>query len=467
MIDPQISACEMLSGLSAGRFGAGDLVEALAVPLRQARALNAMMPLEMDLPGQAEASDRRRGSGGAGALEGLPVTVKDNIALTGWPTTGGSPALAEHRPPQGEAIARLQAAGAIFTGKTNLHELAFGITGENACTGPARNPFDPSRLAGGSSSGGAAAVALGACAIAIGTDTGGSCRVPAAHCGIVGFRPSTYRYPIDGYLRLSPSRDTLGIMARTVADIALADAVIAPETGPSAPVDPQRLRIGVVRVEPCEPSVAEAFRHCLSRLRQAGVELVDIDLSDALAADEACGFAIALYETALSIGSLAEAACGMNLAEFAATIASPDVRALIESQCGDQAVPPQVYAEAVTVHLPRLRVAYARALESVDALAYPTTPLTAPPVQPGETVSVGGAQIPVFPAYTLMSRPDSMAGIPTISLPGGLADGLPTGFQLAGRAGQDRRLLAIAEQVEALLPPRPVPIAMEEFAGDA
>ena len=457
MIDPQMSGGDMLAGLSSGAFTATDLALSLAAPLERARRLNALIPLDIDVSGQAAAADARRASGTAGLLDGVPITVKDNIALDDWPTTGGSPALADYRPARGTAIDRLLAAGAIVTAKTNLHELAFGITGANACTGPARNPFDPKRLAGGSSSGGAAAVALGACAIAIGTDTGGSCRVPAAHCGVVGFRPSTYRYAIDGYLRLSPSRDTLGIMARCIADVALADSVIAPEHGALPPIAARGLRIGIIRFAPLDTGVAQAFEHCLDRLQQAGIELVEVDISEAIAADEACGFVIALYETARSIGTLAREACGMDLTAFAETIASPDVRALIASQCGADAVPPEVYAEAVTVHLPRLRAAYARALESVDALACPTTPLTAPPVDIGETIELGEARLPVFPAYTMVTRPDSMAGVPTISLPGGLAGGLPTGFQLTGRAGQDRRLLAIAQCLESILPPRPVP----------
>ena len=439
------------------------MIKALAQPLHQAQALNAIMSLEMELTTQASASDERRRKGILGVLEGVPITVKDNIALSGWPTTGGTPSLQNYNLAEGEAVGRLREAGAIITGKTNLHELAFGITGENAHTGAVRNPFDQGRLAGGSSSGAAVCVAVGACAIAIGTDTGGSCRIPAAHCGIVGFRPSTYRYPIDGYLRLSPSRDTLGILARNVCDVALADAVIAPERPAREQVQLAGLRIGVVRVEPCDAAVWQAFEDGLARLRSAGAELVSVDLTQAIAADEAGGFVIALYETARSIAALAQAACGQTLAEFTTTIASDDVRATIASQCGADAVPPEAYAEAVTMHLPRLRHAFAQALSQVDVLAYPTTPIVAPMAGAGDMAMVGDVTMPVFPAYTLMTRADSMAGVPTISLPCGLAGGLPTGFQLAGRAGQDRRLLAIAEAVEAAFPKRPVPPDLKEF----
>lgn len=462
MIDTLASGAKQIEQLAAGVFKAADLAEALSKPLEDAHVLNALRPLDLKIDVQAGLSDARRASGATGALEGLFVSVKDNVALDGYPTTGGNPMLAAYEPREGRAVARLRAEGAIFTAKTNLHELAFGITGANAHHGEVRNPFATDRLAGGSSSGAAVAVAVGACAVAIGTDTGGSCRVPAAHCGVVGFRPTTYRYPIDGYLRLSPSRDTLGVLARSVRDIDLVDRIISPEPDTPRQGADYKPRLGLVRVSPIDPNVNETFERAVAMLESSGYEIVEVDLSEALAADEACGFAIALFETAASMARLARTACDIDLSTFADAIASPDVRGLIASQCGPQAIPQPVYAEAITLHLPRLRVGFSRALEGVDALIYPTTPLTAPRVDHREMVQVGETEMPAFPAYSLMTRPDSMAGVPAVSLPCGVADGLPVGLQLVGRAGQDRALLRLAQEVEWLLPARPIPHFLKE-----
>jgi indoleacetamide hydrolase len=434
-----------------------DMLKELAPAIDRATALGAILPVDLAAHSQAVASDERRSAGQAGPLEGMMISIKDNVAVNGAPTSGANRSLVNYFPKEGLAVNRLRCAGAILTAKTNLHELAFGITGSNSFTGPVLNPFDSSRLAGGSSSGAAVAVALGACTAAVGTDTGGSCRVPAAHCGVVGFRPTTGRYPAGGYLTLSPSRDTLGLIARTVADIAQIDSVIADDATPLSKLDIRHTVFGVVRVNPIDPDVAASFEIVLEQIGISGGHLVEVDLSEAIAIDEACGFAIALYETAQSVTILARDACSMSLNDFAQAIASPDVRDLISSQAGADAIPATVYQEAVDITLPRLRNAFAVAMADVDVLIYPTTPLTAPRKDHGELVEVGGVLIPAFPAYSLMTRPDSMAGLPSISLAAGLANRLPTGVQLTGKPGTDRSLLALASAIEAILPPRPVP----------
>jgi indoleacetamide hydrolase len=436
-----------------------DTLLALAPAIACAKALGAILPVDLDAHSQAAASDHRRTTGQAGPLEGMMISIKDNIAVNGAPTSGATPLLAEYFLEEGSAVKRLRAAGAIFTAKTNLHELAFGITGSNSCTGPVLNPFDRSRLAGGSSSGAAVAVAVGACVAAIGTDTGGSCRVPAAHCGVVGFRPTTGRYPANGYLTLSPSRDTLGIIAGTVTDIAKIDGVIAKDETQLARAEITNTVFGFVRVHPIDPDVATTFEAALEYIKKAGGQLVEVNLSEAIAADDACGFTIALYETAQNITALALNSSSLSLNDFAQAIASPDVRHLIASQAGEGAIPEAAYQEAIEIVLPRLRNAFAAAMTDVDVLIYPTTPLTAPPENHDDLVDVGGLMIPIFPAYSLMTRPDSMAGLPSISLAAGLTNGLPTGVQLLGKPSEDRKLLAIALALEAVLPPRPVPPA--------
>ena len=160
-----------------------------------------------------------------GPLAGVPIVVKDNIAVPGVPTSAGSPLLADRPEPVGAAVERLLDAGASIVATASLHELAFGITGWNDWTGMPTNPIAPERVPGGSSSGSAVAVARGVVDVALGTDTGGSARIPAACCGIAGFRPTTGRYPSDGLVLLSPTRDTIGVLGRTVDDVRAVDAV--------------------------------------------------------------------------------------------------------------------------------------------------------------------------------------------------------------------------------------------------
>lgn len=457
-IDPQASAIEMLGALDSGDLSAIDLLAALAPAMERTATLGGTLGDAIDASPAARASDARRAAGHAGRLEGLPISVKGNIGLDGIPTSGATPLLADHSLAEGGAIARLRAAGTVIALRTNLHELAFGITGANAHSGDGRNPFDPDFLAGGSSCGAAISVATGAVPIALGTDTGGSCRVPAAHCGVVGFRPTTGRYPCDEMIDLSPSRDTLGLFARTVADIALADGVIAADTKPLSPPEPRTLRLGCVRFAPIDPQVAATFDAALAALAAAGVTIEDRDLSAAIAADDACGFPIAVYEAARSLERIAADALGIDLATFAAGIASADVRALVTGQTGPDAIPEAVYRAAIEEHLPQLRAAFDTALADIDALIYPTSVAPPPPVGCGETIDVDGVTLPTFVAFTLTTRPDSMAGQPTIALPmGTTTQGLPLGLQLCGGRGEDRGLLSLAAAIAPLLPPRPIP----------
>jgi mandelamide amidase len=400
-----------------------------------------------------------------GVLQGLPISVKDNISVEGFATTGATPVFKDLLLNENPVISRLRQEGVVVVGKTNLHELAFGITGTNDHTGAALNPFDPSRLAGGSSSGAAISVAVGAVATAIGTDTGGSCRIPAAHCGVVGFRPTTGRYPQgeDDYIALSSSRDTLGIITRSVADVALIDAVITQGRVTTPTREVGEVVLGAVDPRSFgfegDPDVIRAYDEALERLKKQGVTLVSVSLEKAIAADEACGFQIAVYESAKSVEYLVQKMIDMPFATFVKTIASPDVQELFASQCGPEAMPETVYQEAIK-QLPLLKRAFADVFSEnkVDALIYPTSLYLAPPVSIGEIFEAGGIELPTFPAYTATTRPDSMAGQPSISLPYGTVKGMPVGLQLVGPCGQDVKLLDVAMAIESVLPPRPIPV---------
>ena len=400
--------------------------------------------------------------GGAGPLAGVPVAVKDNIDTADLPTTGATAALAGSRPGRDHvAVARLRAAGAVVVGKTNLHELAFGITCNNAHTGPVRNPYDPDRIAGGSSGGSAVAVATGVVPVAMGSDTGGSMRVPAAHCGVVGFRPTVGRWGSGRVVPLSSTRDTVGVFAGTVADAALVDRVVT-GTAPTGGEPDRRLRLGIPRTgfwDDLDPDVARCGAEVLDRLADAGAELVEVDFAAAHELDARCGFPIVLYEVVRDLPRYLATLPGperdLRLDDVVGQVASPDVRAILEGATADP-VPDDAYRDALAVR-EDLREAYAQALRGpdgrrLDALVYPTVPLPPAPLGHDATTPHNGRDVPTFLTNVRNTAPGSAAGMPAISLPAGRStSGLPIGISLEALAGEDAALLAAAQRVEEAL----------------
>ena len=233
----------------------------------------------------------------AGPLAGVPFAVKDNIDTKDLPTTGGTESLRNSMPLRDAPVVEaLLDAGARLVGKTNLHELAFGITGDNGSFGAVLNPHDTECSAGGSSSGSAAAVALGIVPFALGTDTGGSVRIPAAHCGVVGMRPTTGRYPSSGVIRLSWTRDTVGVIAATVERVAEVDAILTGQTGYSEP-DLSGLRLGWPTdgfIDDVDPEVLVSMAQVRSVLEAAGVTIFGVGTAQLQKIDAECGFPITL-----------------------------------------------------------------------------------------------------------------------------------------------------------------------------
>lgn len=405
------------------------------------------------------------------------LCVKDNIEVSGMPCSAGTAALKGFIP-QVDALAvqRLLAAGARINGKVNLHELAYGATGNNHAFGATGNVMDASLISGGSSSGTAVAVALHMCRAGLGTDTGGSVRIPAALNGIVGFRPSTGRYPNDGIAMISPTRDTIGPMTKDVADTALLDSIMAAddsETTTFKPANAKSLRLGVPKAhfyENLEPCVAVALDKALATLRAAGVTLVEADIPEIATLNERVSFPVVLYETTQVLppylkkaGVLFEGDGGKesngalsSMEDFLASIQSPDVTGLLKWAFGDGAIPKDVYEVAIQQDRPKLQEAYATYFEqhNVEAIIYPTTPLTARPIEGSlETVELNGKQVPTFATYIKNTDPSSNAGVPSISIPVGKTneEDLHVGVCLDGPQGNDRRLLAIGALVEKLL----------------
>ncbi len=456
------TASAALREIRGGRISAREYAEALLEACERSGALNAFIHLD---PERVLDAASRAVSGG-GRLAGLPVPVKDNFDTADMTATGGTPGLRDHRPARNAPVLeRLAAEGAYVMGKLNMHELAFGITSNNAAFGAARNPYDPARIPGGSSGGSGAAVAARMAPVAMGTDTGGSVRIPAALCGVAGFRPTTGRYSQEGIVPISNTRDTAGPLARSVEDLALFDSVIAGAPGDLPDVSLEGARIGVPRAhfyDDLDPETERVANEALAALAAAGAVLIDADMPDIPKLDEAAGFPIALYETVVELNRyLSESGLDLDFAGLADACASPDVAGLLQGLATpDGAIPEPVYREALTKTRPSLQAAYADWFASNDILAaiFPTTPLPAAPIGEDETVELNGARVPTFFTFIRNTGPSSVAGIPGVTLPAGLAaGGLPIGIELDGPAGSDRALLALAASVEGVLPAMPPP----------
>ena len=419
--------------------------------IEEHREYRAFISIDRNLPYASPVSD--------GPLSGMVLAIKDNIHLAGLPNTAGTPLLKGFTPTaDAGVIERLKAAGALIIGKNNLHELAYGITSNNAAFGAVRNGVNPDYMAGGSSGGTGTAVALGMADAGIGTDTGGSVRIPAALNGLVGFRPSTGRYPNSGMTLISPTRDTAGPITRSVADAALLDRVLSGDAAPLETIDLQGLRIGVPRAyfyDNLDEQVATTASAFLQQLAAAGVELVEADLENVPELNEKVSFPVVLYETSVELPAYLQRYLPESSADdLLAAIASPDVRQVVGDALGG-AISEQAYLEARDQQRPLLQQAYVDYFtrHQVEAVVFPTTPLPARPLRDDmSTVELNGAQVPTFPTYIRNTDPASNAGIPGISLPAGSsAAGLPIGMELDGPAGSDRRLLAIAAAIEAVL----------------
>jgi indoleacetamide hydrolase len=468
------SAVEAVAAVRAARIAVSDYVEALLDRAHAERPSNAFITIdESGARARAADLDARVAAGDAPELAGLVVVVKDNIDVAGLPTTGGTPALRHRRAhTTAPSVQRLVDAGATVLGKTNMHELAFGATSTNLSpfAGPVRNPHRPDLVAGGSSGGTAVAVAQGAAPAGLGTDTGGSTRVPAALTGIVGFRPSVgdggpqRRYHDAGsVVPISRTRDTVGPMARTVADVALLDAVVTGATE-TPTVDPRTLRLGIPAClwSGLDPALEVVVRRQLDLLATAGVTLVEADLPELFELNGAVSFPVALHEPRTDIPDYlrATAVDGTTLDDIVRGIASPDVRQVFAAVTGD-ALGAQ-YDDAVGVHRPALQALYRDyfARHDVAAILFPTTVLPAFPhdLQAGSsTVRVGSAApTDTFGTAIRNTDPASNAGLPGLSLPAGAtADGLPVGLEIDGSLGSDRRLLAVGAVLESLLEPSP------------
>lgn len=433
------------SRLDAGLTTAGELVDAslAAIDAHNGRT-NAYVTVHADRARHAARAidDERRRGVRRGPLHGIPISIKDLIDEAGIVTTAGSRVLVDRLPERdATVVGRLRDAGAIVIGRTNLHEFALGTTSDSSAFGPVRHPHDPGRSAGGSSGGSAAAVATGMGLASVGTDTGGSIRIPAAACGLVGIKPAHGDVPVDGVVPLSSSLDHVGPLAVTVQDAAWMLALLSGRRPwrvreiPASGVRLRRLRGDFE--DPVSDEVREAFDRSMRALQAAGAVLTDGTI-DGTAHIAAAYTRIVLAEAAAWHARYLDERPGDY---------TPIVRERLEH---GRTVPAVDYLEAQAFRR-TLRASVDRALEGVDALVLPTLPIVAPPL--GAEVIVVGANatdVPVRAAMLKHTQPFNMTGHPAVTVPAP-APGLPVGIQLVAAADRTPRLLEIAAVCERLL----------------
>jgi len=393
----------------------------------------------------ADASDARNKAGVTlGPLDGIIISIKDLFDVAGEATTAGSLMLRTAAPALRDAkiVTRLRQAGAVIIGKTNMTEFAFTAIGDNQHYGTPGNAVDASRIPGGSSSGAGVSVGEGTSEISIGSDTGGSVRIPASLNGVVGFKPTARRVPLAGAFPLSGTLDSIGPLARTVAQCAVADAVMAGEAPTAlAPIALSGLRVGIPRgvlFENTESEVAAAFEQCLGKIEQAGAGISELSIDDL----------IADLRAVTRRGSIAAMEGAEVHADWLATGASVPVDPHVSGPLSRAAMLPAPHYIRALRRRTALAGAMDERLSSIDVLALPTTPVTAPTI-----VSMAGDVELRDHVEGLLLRNTQVANqfdLCAISLPmPGTA--LPVGLMLMARNGGDHQLLRIAAEIEALL----------------
>jgi Asp-tRNA(Asn)/Glu-tRNA(Gln) amidotransferase A subunit family amidase len=455
-----------------GELNAERYAQALVERCKTHANLNAVAHMdEARLLEDARAVDRTRARGGQlGPLAGLPMIIKDNINTVGFPTTAGTAFLKDYRPKVNAPLAdMLFKQGAILFAKSNMHELALGSTSANPTFGYVKNPYDLSRIPGGSSGGTAAAVAARIVPAGLGSDTTGSIRMPSHFCGIAGFRPSNPKtnkpYPVDGIVPLQLEFDVAGPMARNVADVALIHTAVT-QKAELTPVDPRGVRIGLPRAyywNTLDGDVAKIMDATLDRLRGAGAILIDVDFDDLIKAALASRAALRRENFRTDLAAfLASEYPTVTMKDAIPSIASRRVRFLEQDALDNP--PSRDEVEKARSLMDTLSTRYPDGFRqyNIAAIAYPTMPFPAPPLPTDgdalpSTFEVNGRSYPDT-AVLRNALPGPAFRAPGLSIPAGLTrDGLPVGFEIAGLPGGDDQLLRLGMAIESVLGPLPAP----------
>lgn len=437
-----LAATEIAARVASGELAASAVAEAVLERIGALNpSLNAFTLILPDLArAQAERVDARVRAGADPApLAGVPVAIKDLADVAGVPTTAGGHADFHHVPDRtAPVVRRLIEAGVVIVGKTNLHEFAYGVTNINPHFGPVRNPWDRARIPGGSSGGSAAALAAGLSAGALGTDTGGSIRIPAALCGVVGLKPTYGAVPLAGLTPLSWTLDHAGPMTRTVRDAAVMFPVMAgrpPLPTPDLHLD--GVRVGVPRRffwDELDDEVGPLVQGAVDTLRRLGAAVSDIAVSHAELANSAVAIIISAEATAVHEDRL----------RSHRTAFGEDVRTRLERGFFVPA-PDYVQALRARIHLTRL---FTTAMADVDVMVMPTTVTVAAPID-AEGIPVSERSLAMSPQLTRFTNPFNLTGLPALSVPCGFTrGGLPVGLQIVGKPFDEATVLRAGEAYE-------------------
>src|SRR5438067_9295831 len=397
---------------------------------------------------QARHAGERLARDEPGILLGVPIAIKDLFATRSVRTTGGSKILDQWIPAKdAAAVARLRAAGAVIFGKTNLHEFAYGVTTANPWWGIARNPHDDDRIPGGSSGGSAIATVAGMAAAALGSDTGGSIRIPASLCGCVGLKPTFGAVPLDGAIPLGWSLDHAGPLTRTVDDAGvLLDVLSGGDAGRKSRRAPTRgLRVGVLKgsiVENLQPAVSRQVDAAAAALRRRGLRVREVAIPEMR------------WTVATQLVTLRAEASALHARWIRAQPRAYGADVRTRLQLGSLvAGADYVLAQRMRA---RIRAAMADVFHDIDVLLLPSTPIVAPVV--GErTVRWRSGEEPVDGALVRLTAPFNLTGLPALSVPFGEAAGLPIGMQVVGQWDDEARVLAVGRLLEAEAPTLTLP----------
>ena len=436
---------ELTAGLRRKRFSPVELARFYQAQIDAGRRLDAFITEPgAEAMAAARRAEKQLARGDGGRLCGVPIAIKDLFATKGVRTTAGSRILRDWIPEQDAAVVRrLRAEGALIFGKTNLHEFAYGVTNANPWWGIARNPRDETRVPGGSSGGSAIAVVAGMAAAALGSDTGGSIRIPASLCGCVGLKPTYGSIPLEGAMPLGWSLDHAGPLTRSVDDAGFLFDVLSGSTSwqqarSRGRRSTERMRVAVLRgniLRPCEPGVLRAIDDAARALGRQGLRLQPLEIPELQ------------WSIAMQLATLRAEAAAVHARWFPAKARSYGRDVRVRLQLGRLVSGPDyVLAQRMRA---RLREALRRVFQSTDVLLLPTTPITAPAI--GErTVRWRNTTEPVDGALVRLTQPFNLTGVPALSVPWLVAGKLPIGMQVVGAWGNEAAVLTVGRLIEAL-----------------
>ena len=458
---------ELSEAIKRQEITATELVKQCIASHKKNQQINAFILFlsESALEKAQQIDARIRNGQKVGKLAGIPFSVKDNIFTKGIPTTAGSYALKDFIPNYNSTVVqKLLDEDAILIGKNNMHELAFGITGLNESFGDVKNPYNTTKIAGGSSSGTAVSVSVGSSIFGIGTDTGGSVRIPSSLTNLYGFRPSIDRYDNKGLVNLSKTRDTQGIIAKKIKDVIYLDNILTSTKTILKSKDISQYRIGFPKIyyrDNLSPEVFRLVGKAVAKLKKQGFTLIEKDITNISQLNQSVSFPVVLYESKQELNKLIfQESLYKSVDNFIENIKSPDVKQTIQMVFSDvKGIPENIYQKAVTKDREKLINAFKDYFldNKLDAIMFPLTIIEATSISDCKLgqITLNNKSVPVFPTYINNTDPGSNSNMPGITIPIGFTeDGLPLGMGLDMLAFNDAKLLELAEKIDDALSKR-------------